>query len=307
MTKISVVSPVYKADKILPVLVERIEQSLRQITSDFEVILVDDGSPDQSWSVIQQLSQEYQFVKGIKLSKNFGQHYAITAGLDRVSGDWVVVMDCDLQDKPEEIPNLYTEALKGYDVVFAKRIHRKDSFLKKLGSKLFSLVLSYFTGRKFDKSIANFGIFSRKLIDAVCSMRESIRIFPVMVWWVGFKSSQITVDHGKREVGKSNYNFKMSVKLALNVILAYSDKPIMLLIKAGVLISILAFAYALIILIFWLKGLIGVSGYTSLMISIWFLSGIIISTLGVIGLYVGKTFEGVKNRPIYIIDKTTYD
>ncbi len=307
MAHISVVSPVYMAENVLPELVDRIIQSVKLITEDFNIILVDDGSPDQSWSVIEQLAGKYPFIKGIKLSRNFGQHYAITAGLDHAHGDWVVVMDCDLQDQPEEIPRLYREALKGFDLVFASRKIRKDNFLKRIFSKIFSMVLSYLTGAKFDESIANFGIYSRKLIDAVNSMRESIRIFPVMVWWVGFKSSQIDVKHGNRTVGKSNYNLKMALKLALNVILAYSDKPIMLLIKVGLLISALTFMSALIIFFIWIKGLISVTGYTSLIISIWFLSGIIISTLGVIGLYVGKTFEGVKNRPIYIIEKTTND
>lgn len=307
MTHISVVSPVYKAEDILPELVDRIMKSVKKITEDFEIILVEDGSPDKSWEKIERLAHKFLFVKGIKLSRNFGQHYAISAGLDHAIGDWVVVMDCDLQDQPEEIPKLYSEALKGYDIVFAKRQYRKDKILKKISSKLFSKILSYLTGAKFDESVANFGIYSRKLIDAVNSMRESIRIFPVMVWWVGLKSSQINVNHGKRKMGKSNYSFKMAMKLALDVILAYSDKPIMLLIKAGGLISILAFVYAIVILIIWLNGSIIVSGYTSLIISIWFLSGVIISTLGVIGLYVGKTFEGVKNRPIYIIEKKTND
>lgn len=307
MPHISVVSPVYMADKVLPELVDRISISVKQLSEDFEIILVEDGSTDQSWEVIEQLSEKCHFINGIKLSRNFGQHYAITAGLDHAKGDWVVVMDCDLQDRPEEIPNLYAEALKGYDVVFAKRVERKDNFVKKACSKLFSKILSYLTEAKFDESVANFGIYSRKLIDAVNSLLESIRVFPVMVWWVGFKSSQINVKHGKRKTGKSNYNLKMAMKLALDVILAYSDKPIMLLIKTVGVISILAFIYAIVILIIWLNGMITVTGYTSLIISIWFLSGIIISTLGVIGLYVGKTFEGVKNRPIYVIEKTTND
>jgi len=307
MMHISVVSPVYMAESFLPELVNRIIQSVKRITEDFEIILVEDGSPDQSWEKIEQLAHKFSFVKGIKLSRNFGQHYAISAGLDHTTSDWVVVMDCDLQDRPEEIPALYSEALKGYDAVFAKRIHRKDHFFKKICSKIFSRILSYLTDARFDESIANFGIYSRKLINAVCSMRESIRIFPVMVWWVGFKTSQVNVNHGKRTCGKSNYSFKLAAKLALNVILAYSDKPIILLIKSGFLISALAFVYAIIILVIWLNGRIGVSGYTSLIISIWFLSGIIISTLGAIGLYVGKIFEGVKQRPIYIIEKTIND
>ncbi len=303
MAHISVVSPVYNAEKILPELVSRITSAVKQLSDDFEIILVEDGGPDRSWEVIEKLTKANKHVKGIKLCRNFGQHYAITAGLDNCSGDWVVVMDCDLQDLPEEIPKLYETAINGYDVVFAKRQKRKDSLIKKTFSKLFYAALSYLTGTKHDESIANFGIYSRKLINAVTSMRESIRIFPIMVRWVGMHTQVVNVNHGSRITGKSNYTFKKAAKLALSIILAYSDKPILLVIKSGLFISAFAFVFALITLFRWLYGLIEVTGYTSLIISIWFLSGIILSTLGIIGLYVGKTFEGVKNRPIYVVEK----
>ena len=303
MSRISIVSPVYRAEKILPELVSRIKESVEKITFDFEIILVEDHGLDDSWQVIEEIAQSNKNVIGIKLSRNFGQHYAITAGLDAAKGEWVVVMDCDLQDQPEEIPNLYAEAMKGYDVVLAQRYQRKDGFLKRFFSAAFYRVLGYLTGSKQDETIANFGIYNRKVIDAVISMRESIRYFPTMVKWVGFKSTKLKVDHNERAEGVTSYNFKKLLNLALDIILAFSDKPIRLAVKLGLLIAAMSVVISIVYLVKYLVGHVVVLGFTSLIISIWLLSGLIMATLGVVGLYVGKTFEGVKQRPIYIIEK----
>ncbi len=302
---ISIVSPVYRAEKTLNELVVRICQTVSQITPDFEIILVDDSGPDKSWSIIEELSKSNSCVKGIKLSRNFGQHYAITAGLDRAKGDWIVVLDCDLQDQPEEILKLYKKAQEGYDVVLASRFARQDSFLKKLTSVIFYRTLGYLTGSKHDETIANFGIYSHKVIQSIVSMRESIRFFPSMVKWVGFSTTKINIEHAARADGKSNYNLKRLLNLALDIMLAFSDKPIRLVFKSGILITLFGILFSLITLYKWYNNHIFELGYTSLIISIWLLSGVIISTLGIVGLYIGKIFEGVKNRPIYIIDKTT--
>ncbi|HBK82493.1 MAG TPA: glycosyltransferase [Flavobacterium sp.] len=302
---ISIVSPVYRAEKTLNELVVRICQTVSQITPDFEIILVDDSGPDKSWSIIEELSKTNSCVKGIKLSRNFGQHYAITAGLDRAKGDWIVVLDCDLQDQPEEILKLYKKAQEGYDVVLASRFARQDSFLKKLTSVIFYRTLGYLTGSKHDETIANFGIYSHKVIQSIVSMRESIRFFPSMVKWVGFSTTKINIEHAARADGKSNYNLKRLLNLALDIMLAFSDKPIRLVFKSGILITLFGILFSLITLYKWYNNHIFELGYTSLIISIWLLSGVIISTLGIVGLYIGKIFEGVKNRPIYIIDKTT--
>lgn len=301
--RLSIVSPVYRAENILPKLVNRIEAAVTPITPDYEIVLVDDYSPDGSWKVLEQIAKANPKVKAVKLSRNFGQHYAITAGLDHTSGDWIVVMDCDLQDQPEEIVKLYAKAQEGYDVVLARRYERKDTFLKKFFSAAFYRTLGYLTGSKMDESVANFGIYSRNAINAVISMRESIRYFPTMIKWVGFPTAKVDVEHDERKDGKSSYNLKRLFNLALDIILAYSDKPIRLVVKLGVYISFLSVLIALVYLIKYLKGDVIVPGYASLIISIWLLSGIIISTLGVVGLYVGKTFEGVKKRPIYIVEK----
>jgi glycosyltransferase involved in cell wall biosynthesis len=305
--KISIVSPVYKAKTIIPELVDRIIKSVSGITENFEIILVDDNCPENSWESIRKVCERDQRVKGIKLSRNFGQHYAITAGLDNVKGEWIVVMDCDLQDLPEEIPNLFNKAQEGYDAVLAQRVIRKDSFAKRNFSRFFYKTLKSLSGIDHDESVANFGIYSRQLIDAVLKMREPIRFFPTMVHWVGFKQIKLPVQHESRTQGSSSYDYKKLFKLAMEIILSNSEKPLKFFVLLGFIISVLSIFVAVIYFIAWFTGKIHVVGFMSLIISIWMLSGLILSTLGVVGLYVGKTFESVKNRPIYLIQEKLND
>ena len=178
---LSIVSPVYKAEHILPLLVERIDRAVGKITNDYEIVLVEDGSPDQSWRVIEQIALTNSKVKGIKLSRNFGQHPAIMAGLSKAAGDWIVVMDCDLQDQPEEIEKLYTQVLEGFDIVLAKRKRRKDGFLKRMSSVLFSKIYGYFTDTVYDNEVANFGIYHKKVIAEVVKMEDYIKSFPLFI------------------------------------------------------------------------------------------------------------------------------
>ena len=302
---ISIVSPVYRAENLIEDLVRRIHQSVSSITSDYEIILVEDCGPDSSWNKIVALAEKDPKIKGFQLSRNFGQHYAITCGLDQSKGEWVVVMDCDLQDRPEEIVPLYQKAISGYDVVLAKRDQRQDTFLKKFFSKAFYRTLGYLTGSAMDEQVANFGIYHRNVINAVCELRESILYFPTMIQWVGFKQTSISVTHSARDVCKSTYNFKSLLNLALDIILAYSDKPIRLMIKLGILVSLLSFIMGFYFSFQYFLGNVTVPGYTSLILSIWFFSGLLLILVGVVGLYVGKTFEGVKKRPIYLIQNET--
>jgi dolichol-phosphate mannosyltransferase len=302
---LSIVSPVYKAEKIVDELVRRIVASVELITTDYEIILVEDGSPDDSWSPIQKNAQLNPKVKGLKLSRNFGQHHAITAGLDYAQGEWVVVMDCDLQDLPEEISKLYNKAKEGYDVVFARRAVRQDSFLKKLSSTLFSKFYAWLSGTKPDNSIANFGIYNHKVIQAVCKLREPMRSFPPMVTWVGFKQTAVDVVHASRFEGSSSYNFSKLVRLATDIALAYSDKPLRLTVRLGMLISIVSVVVAIVYGVQYFNGTIKQPGFASIVLSLWFLGGVIIFSLGVVGLYISKIFEGIKNRPLYIVDQKT--
>ncbi len=298
---ISVVSPVYKAENIVAELVKQVREAVLSITEDFEIILVNDASPDNSWDKIVAECATDRRVKGINLSRNFGQHYAITAGLNHAKGDWVVVMDCDLQDRPDEIPNLYRKAQEGYDSVFAQRKDRSDGVVKKTFSKVFYRIFSYLTETRQDASVANFGIYNRKVINAVLAMHDQIRFFPTMVQWVGFRKYYLPVQHSERYEGKSSYNFKGLFRLALNTIIAFSDKPMRLTVKLGFFIAFISFVVMLVYLVMYFTGHIKVLGFTSLMISLWLLAGIIIFILGFVGLYIGKMFEKVKARPVYIV------
>ena len=284
-------------------LVVRVVSSVTAITADFEIILVDDRSPDNSWAVIEELSRQDHRVRGIRLSRNFGQHHAITAGLEHSRGEWVIVMDCDLQDQPEEISALLAKAKQGYEIVLARRVERQDSLGKKIFSKIFYNTLAYLTGLPQDSAVANFGIYHRKAIDAISSMRESTRYFPTMVRWVGFRLSTLDVAHAERAEGSSSYNVKRLLNLALDVIIANSDKPLRLLVKVGATLIGLSLLFAVYVLFQANKVRFELLGYAGLIFSIWFLSGVLIFIIGVVGMYVGKVFEGVKARPVYIVDR----
>ena len=211
-------------------------------------------------------------------------------------------MDCDLQDRPEEISNLYIKALEGFDIVFAGRVNRKDTLNKKLSSLIFYKVFSYLSGIEQDGTIGNFGIFNRKVIAVINQMREPMRAFLPMAKWVGFNTTKINVVHDERFNGRSSYNLSKLLQLALDAAIAYSDKPLKLTVKLGFTISLISVFYAAYNLYVYLLGLVKLSGYTSIIISIWFLSGLIIFTLGILGLYISKIFEGIKARPLYIVD-----
>lgn len=300
---LSIVSPVYRAENIVSALVSEIRQVVEKISGNYEIILVEDGSPDKSWEKIVEESAKDSRVKGIKLSRNFGQHYAITAGLQQTKGEWVVVMDCDLQDVPSEIMPLYKKALEGYDLVLAKRQDRQDKWIKQISSRAFYRVFSYLTDTKQDPQVANFGIYQRNVVDAILSMRDQIRYFPTMSQWVGFKRYYLPVQHSSRHEGKSSYNWSKLFHLAFDNILAFSNKPLKLTIRFGLLISLISLLIGVYYVYQYITGNIKVLGFTSIILSISFFSGIIIMFLGMLGLYLGKVFDKVKDRPVYIIDK----
>ncbi len=305
MSYLSVVIPVYKAEECLYELYHRLKSSLEKISEDFEIILVEDCGGDRSWEIILELAYKDSRVKGIQFSRNFGQHYGITAGLDHCNGDWVVVMDCDLQDAPEEIPRLYAKAQEGYDVVLARRGKRKDRWLKRFSSWLFYKTFNYLAELKYDAEVGNFRIMSRKVVDSFLLMREQLRFFGGLVDWMGFPTASINVSHQERFAGTSSYTFRKLKKLATNTIIAYSDKPLRLSIKLGFLISFIAFLAGIYL---FLKALIYgsvVTGWSSLIVSLYFLGGIIISILGILGIYLGKTFDETKKRPLYLIRNST--
>lgn len=300
---ISIVSPVYRADKIVEKLVFELKSTLISMGVSYEIILVDDRSKDNSWEVMKKIAEENNEVKSIRLSRNFGQHPTIMAGLSQAKGEWIVVMDCDLQDQPKEISKLYQKALEGFEVVQARRTVREDGIFKKISSKLFSKIYGFFTDTVYDNEIANFGIYHKKVIRSVLELGDSIKFFPLFISYVGYNATSIAVEHAPREEGNSTYSFSKLISLAFNTIISFSNKPLKLVVKFGMLISVLSFGVGVYYLYQALNNEIAVLGYTSIIVSIWFLSGIIITTIGVAGIYIGKIFDQTKGRPVFIIDE----
>ncbi len=308
MAHISVVSPVYACKTSLIELYVRLKETLEKITLDFEIIFVNDASPDGAWETIIELTQKDKRVKGIDLSRNFGQHYAITAGLDYAKGEWVVVMDCDLQDQPEEIIKLYDKAKEGYDVVLGRRISRNDNFYKKALSSFFYKLFNYLTDIQFDPTVGSFRILSKKVVDSYNKLNEKLIFFGALINWLGFKTAFVDIKHTSRKSGRSSYSFSKKLKLAINAILSFSDKPLRITIKIGVFMSFATFIFILYkVFINLLYGTSAI-GWSSIIAAIGFSTGLIISVIGVLGLYIGGIFKEVKNRPTYIYsDKINLD
>jgi dolichol-phosphate mannosyltransferase len=307
MAHISVVTPVYRAEGCLEELYRRLVAALSGITQDFEIVMVEDCGGDRSWEIIQALAQKDARVKGIQFSRNFGQHYGITAGLDYCDGDWVVVMDCDLQDRPEEIPRLYAKAREGHEIVIARRGRRSDPLAKRMTSWVFYRLFSWLAEIDYDGQAGNFRIVSRKVVESFRQMREQLRFFGGLINWMGFPATAIDVQHDERYAGPSTYTLAKLWKLAFETIVAYSDKPLRLSVRFGFVLAFLAFCYGLYIVVHALLYGSAISGWASLIVSIYFMGGIIIAILGVMGIYLGKAFDEVKKRPLYIVTHTTFD
>lgn len=304
---LSVVIPVFKAEQCLDELYRRLNAALEIISPDFEIVLVEDCGGDNSWQVIERLAAADPRVRGIQFSRNFGQHYGITAGVDYCHGDWVVVMDCDLQDRPEEIPRLYAKAQEGYDVVLARRGLRRDPPLKRIVSLLFYKIFSYLADIQYDAESGNFRIMSRKVAANFRRMGEQLRFFGGLVQWMGFPTASIDVEHAQRYEGKSTYTVAKLCKLASETIIAHSDKPLRLAVRFGFLMAFFSFCYGMYILGRALFYGSAIPGWSSLIVSLYFIGGIIIAILGIIGIYLGKTFDESKKRPLYIVRRATFD
>lgn len=302
--ELSIVSPVYRAETLISSLVNRIEKAVSKLTENYEIILVEDCGPDNSWARILEICKNNPKVKGIKLSRNFGQQHALQAGLDTSSGEYVVTMDCDLQDKPEEIEKLFTKSKEGFEIVVAARSNRQDDFMKKFFSKIFYRILGYLSDTIQDESVANFVCYQRVAIDAMAKLKDNRRYYPMLQHLVGFNYAKVEVDHAERSEGGSSYTFKKRLDLAINTILTFSGKPLRLTVKLGIMIFLISLLMAVTLVILYFVNGVVVKGWVSLALLLSFFSGTIIMVLGMVGLYIGQIFESVKFRPSYIIHKT---
>jgi len=302
--EICVVAPIYNENSLVEEFVKQTARVLQQITNNYEIILVDDGSNDSSWKYILNETQKNNKVKGLKLSRNFGHHYAITAGIHNAKSNWVVVMDSDLQDRPEVIPNLYLEAIKGYDVIFVARTNRPESIFYKTLQKTFYWILRVATGIKFDSRQANFSIISRKVADAFKMFPENARFYASTIKWLGFNTSYIEARHGKRYLGTPNYTFRKRLKLAADIIIAFSDRPLRFAVGLGLVMSLLSIISTIYFVILALqKQILDIYIYFTFSIAL-FLSGVVFIILGIIGIYLGRVFNEVKRRPLYVVSET---
>jgi len=302
---ISVVSPVYMAEKIVPELVRQIADACRSITQSFEIILVEDGSPDNSWEAIAAQCERHPFVKGIKLSRNFGQHYAITAGMEAATGSYVVVMDCDLQDNPKYIADMLAEAKKGADIVFAFRRARKHSAFKNITAAIFYKIFNFLIDNKGEdasRQVGTYSLMTRKAVNAFLAHKEFHRQYLMIVRMLGFKRAYVEVEHQPRYEGKSSYSLGKLFRLALSAVTAYSDKLLRVSVVLGFVIFVLSFLWAMwIVFQYFHSGLL--NGYASLMASHLLGTGMILMSVGIAGLYIGTIFNQVKQRPLYLVDQ----
>jgi len=299
---LSIIIPCYNTRECITALYESIKNILGHNKIAYEIIFIDDKSPQKDYEVVKHLSQIDSSVKLIKFVRNFGQQNAISAGLKISKGDWVIVMDADMQDDPIYIPQLYSKVQEGYDIVFAKRINRKHSFIKILESRVYHLCFNLLTGMNTDATIGNYGIYNRKVVNEFNNMNEQFRGFGLLVKWMGFNCAYMDVEHGKRYTGKSSYNFHKGIILAFNAMIAFSQRPLKFAVLIGFGITFISIIVSIIFIIRWLLGEVAIIGWTSIVLSIWLIGGLNIIILGIVGLYIGKIFEETKQRPHYIID-----
>lgn len=300
---ISIVSPVYGAENIIEALVGRIEEEVSKVSDTYEIILIEDASPDGSWEVIQRICSWNTHVKGVKLSKNFGQHNAIRSGIDLASGDVCIVMDCDLQDNPIYIKDLLSKWEEGNDIVYTVKETRKHSVFKNLAATVFNKMFNYFASEVSSyNNVGSYSLISRKVMNAFKQYKDHQIHYLLVLRWLGFTSDYIRIEHSDRYEGKSSYTLKKLFDHAMVGIIYQSDKLLKISIYLGFVISMLSIlSIILVVILYFYSGF--QSGWASLFVMISFFAGIILIAIGVLGLYIGKLFEQVKDRPKYLIDE----
>ena len=302
MTEISVVIPVYNCAGCLPALHARLTTTLKALTADYEIVLVDDRSRDDAWKILRELVRSDPHLKVVRLSRNFGQHAAITAGLTRSRGAWTVVMDCDLQEPPEEIARLYAKAQEGYDIVRAVREGRRHSAFRRMSASLYRRMLSEREGGG-EIEFSTLSIISRKVVDAFLQLRDRDREYQLVLDWLGFSQATISFAHAEREGGSpSAYGLRELVGVALDGMFFRTTVLLRWIVLLGFLVAAAGGALG-IYAIFSRYVEDTPPGYTSIVVLLVLLSGFIIISLGVVGLYVGRIFDQVKGRPLFVVDE----
>jgi dolichol-phosphate mannosyltransferase len=308
---ISIVIPTYKSEPNLPFLIDRLTNVLSQCGYEYEVVFVDDASPDNSLSVLRNICAGNPRIKVVSLSRNFGQQVAISAGLKYCAGDAVIIMDDDLQDPPEFLPNLLAKWKEGYDVVYAVRKSRKENFAKRFGYKLYYRLMARMSYIQIPKDSGDFGLIDRKIIDIINSMPERSRFVRGMRAWVGYRQIGIECDRAERHQGRPAYDLFKILNLASSGLTAFSDLPLRISSAAGFIISSIAFLGMIVTVIqkimtyiFPQNPLAIWPGFSTIVLSVLFLGGIQLVSIGIMGEYTAKIYNEVKQRPMFLVKET---
>jgi len=301
VVELSVVIPVYGCDSCLHTLYARLRASLDSLSDSTEIIFVDDRSPDGAWRTLLELAADDPNVRAIRLSRNFGQHYAITAGVAESRGRWVAVMDCDLQDEPEQLSRLYEKALEGHDIVLARRTRRRGPWPRRVAGHSYYRVRNGLVGADMFANFTNLSIMSRKVADAFLALRDRDRQYLLILHWLGFERAEVEVEPAERHSGRSSYNLRALVRVALDGMFFQSTVLLRWIVYAGFMFAAAGAALALYTLVVFALGR-SLPNWTGLPVLILLLTGFIICSTGVTALYVGKIFEQVKGRPLYVVD-----
>lgn len=301
--EISVVIPVYGCPEALEPLHEKLTKVLKEIRRSYEIILVNDGCPKDSWSEIVKICKKDKKVVGVNLARNFGQIHSTNAGIARAKGNYIVLMDCDLQDNPDAIADLYRKMKEGNDIVFVKRKNRKASFFSKLTSKLFYMVYNHFVEGYFDPDVANYCMVSKKVVTEYNEIRNNNKSFTTTICWMGYKTEYIEIENDERFAGKSSYSLRSKIDLAIDMLTSQSNKPLKALVKVGMMIATCGFIYLIIQLINYSLTDKRIEGWMTTIAAIFIMGGIIMFSLGGVGIYIGNIFNQTKGIPEYIVSE----
>ncbi|MEX0299179.1 MAG: glycosyltransferase family 2 protein [Kordiimonas sp.] len=300
-------SPIYGCRDCLEALVDATWAAFDKSNLDWELILVDDRGPDDPWPLICEIADKHPRVRGIRLSRNHGQHLAIWAGLKEARGDWVAVIDCDLQDDPAIIPDLWKQGVSEYThAVLVDRGEWKDTGLRRLASNIFVRVMDLLSGVKLNNNVGNFGLYSRRMVETLLLFKDKEVFLPLMVSLTGLPQTMFKgQSRADRIAGQSSYNFRRLLRVAIAIVIRFSDRPLKLSVLLGITLSGFSVVFSLLLLAAWITGAFTVPGWTSLILSVWFLAGLILAVLGVHGFYIGRIFAEVQNRPRILIEERT--
>jgi dolichol-phosphate mannosyltransferase len=302
--KITLVIPVYRSAKFLHKTIKAVDDQRKESNWDLEVVLVEDGSPDNSFEVVEQLVKEYSYIKGIKLSRNFGHQIAVKTGLHYATGDYIAIIDDDLQDPPSLLPRFFSQLDMGYEVVYGVRKKRKEGKLKKLAYNGFYRLLDTISETKIPLDSGDFCVMTKNVKDKMLTLNEQNPYLRGIRAWVGFRQVGMEYERSGRIEGESGYSLKKLIKIAKDGIFSFSSLPLQIISLLGNFGLLISVVFTLFTIIRYFSNEIEVAGYTTIIIMMLFFNSILLISLGIIGEYIYRIYNEVRNRPYTIIEKT---